>query len=185
MIHTKPGSDRSLFNLTAFLTRRDAWAGDLSELLTEKVPRTDAPLHFAEPHPPQKPWTPPPHLATSSVNESENESENEGEGDRRRHLSALGVGGGDSRHAHCSSSGGGGGGGSEARQVHEQQHTCAGLGEVTAKQRNQMVVLGTLTGVEVPAPHGQLDYDGANRWLWERWRSWSALKAKEMEQYEQ
>eukprot|EP01052_Picozoa_sp_SAG31_P036593 SAG31_NODE_4595_length_3106_cov_4.715996_1_plen_422_part_00 len=42
-----------------FLTERDAWAGDLSELLTEPSPRTDTPLHFPDAHPPQKPFLPP------------------------------------------------------------------------------------------------------------------------------
>jgi hypothetical protein len=42
-----------------FLTERDAWAGDLSELLTEPSPRTDTPVHFPDAHAPQKPFLPP------------------------------------------------------------------------------------------------------------------------------
>ena len=33
-----PGTIKNLFNLTSFLTKRDAWAGDVSELLTDLVP---------------------------------------------------------------------------------------------------------------------------------------------------
>ena len=40
-----PATVKNLFNLTMFLTKRDAWAGDFSELLLE-APRTDAPMHL-------------------------------------------------------------------------------------------------------------------------------------------
>jgi hypothetical protein len=53
-----PATIKSLFNLTDFLTRRDAWAGDLSELLTEHLPRTGTPMHLPEAHAPQSPWIP-------------------------------------------------------------------------------------------------------------------------------
>jgi phospholipase C len=43
---------KNLFNLPNFLTKRDAWAGSFSELLTLKSPRTDAPLHFPDAPPP-------------------------------------------------------------------------------------------------------------------------------------
>lgn len=44
---------------SVFLTERDGWAGDLSELLTETSPRTDTPTHFPDAHAPQKPFLPP------------------------------------------------------------------------------------------------------------------------------
>ena len=41
-----------LFGLSGFLTKRDAWAGSFGELLTEKEPRTDAPMHLPDAPPP-------------------------------------------------------------------------------------------------------------------------------------
>jgi len=46
-----------LYNLTSFLTKRDAWAATFDELLTLDAPRTDAPMHFPEPPPVAAPWT--------------------------------------------------------------------------------------------------------------------------------
>ena len=54
-----PATVKSLFNLSGgFLTRRDAWAGDLSELLTEAAPRSDTPLHLPAAHAPTGAWVP-------------------------------------------------------------------------------------------------------------------------------
>ena len=47
---------KNLFNLTTFLTKRDAWAGNLEELLLDE-PRNDAPMHFPESPPVASPWT--------------------------------------------------------------------------------------------------------------------------------
>lgn len=54
-----PATVKNLFNLSFFLTNRDAWAGNFEELLLE-TPRTDAPLHLPDAPPPATPWTPPP-----------------------------------------------------------------------------------------------------------------------------
>jgi len=43
-----PATIKNLFNLTSFLTKRDAWAGSFDELLTLPSPRMDAPLHLPE-----------------------------------------------------------------------------------------------------------------------------------------
>lgn len=53
---------KNLFNLSTFLTKRDAWAGSLGELLTLDEPRTDAPMHLPDaPIAPKciDPWCPP------------------------------------------------------------------------------------------------------------------------------
>ena len=50
---------KNLFGLDSFLTKRDAWAGSLTELLTLDEPRDDCPLHFPEAPPPAAPWTAP------------------------------------------------------------------------------------------------------------------------------
>ena len=40
---------KSLFNLSSFLTKRDAWAGDFSHELDRQTPRTDCPMHLPDP----------------------------------------------------------------------------------------------------------------------------------------
>ena len=46
---------KNLFNLSSFLTKRDAWAGSFTELLLDE-PRTDAPLHLPTPPMNVTPW---------------------------------------------------------------------------------------------------------------------------------
>jgi len=49
---------KSLFNLTSFLTKRDAWAGDFSKELDLDAPRTDCPMHMPDaPTPSEKKGT--------------------------------------------------------------------------------------------------------------------------------
>jgi len=49
---------KMLFNLSSFLTQRDAWAGSFEELLLDEVrPDADCPMHLPDA---PKPWTPPP-----------------------------------------------------------------------------------------------------------------------------
>lgn len=55
-------SVKDLFNLTSFLTKRDAWAAPFYELLLDE-PRTDAPLHLPDAPDPAAPWDPPPASA--------------------------------------------------------------------------------------------------------------------------
>jgi hypothetical protein len=45
---------KSLFGLESFLTKRDAWAGDVSKELDQHAPRTDCPLHAPKPPPPSR-----------------------------------------------------------------------------------------------------------------------------------
>ena len=42
-----PATVKTLFNLTSFLTKRDAWAGSFEELLLD-APRGDAPMHLPD-----------------------------------------------------------------------------------------------------------------------------------------
>ena len=53
-----PATIHALFNTTASLTKRDAWAGSLSELLLD-APRGDTPLHLPTAPKPASPWGPP------------------------------------------------------------------------------------------------------------------------------
>ena len=52
---------KNLFNLSTFLTKRDAWAGSFHELLLD-IPRSDddLPLHLPDAPKPAAPWDPPP-----------------------------------------------------------------------------------------------------------------------------
>ena len=52
---------KTLFNLTSFLTARDAWSGTFEELLLDE-PRADAtmPRHLPDAPEPAAPWSPPP-----------------------------------------------------------------------------------------------------------------------------
>ena len=54
-----PATVKTLFNLTTFLTKRDAWAGSFEELLLD-APRGDAPMHLPDAPPAAAPWDPPP-----------------------------------------------------------------------------------------------------------------------------
>ena len=47
-LSSMPATIKNLFNLSGFLTKRDAWAGSLTELFTLDKPRTDAPMHFPD-----------------------------------------------------------------------------------------------------------------------------------------
>lgn len=57
-----PATVKSLFNLSAFLTKRDEWAGSLEELLLDTPRGDDSPMHLPDPPKPAKPWTPAPPL---------------------------------------------------------------------------------------------------------------------------
>ena len=61
-----PATLKNLFNLSFFLTKRDAWAGSFEELLLEN-PRTDAPVHLPDAPAPATPWTPPPPRSVASM----------------------------------------------------------------------------------------------------------------------
>merc|ERR1712151_102766 len=52
---------KNLFNLTSFLTKRDAWAGSFDELLLDEPrPDADMPIQLPEAPKPATPWDPPP-----------------------------------------------------------------------------------------------------------------------------
>ena len=52
---------KTLFNLSSFLTKRDAWAGSFEELLLDTPrPDSDMPRHLPDAPRPATPWDPPP-----------------------------------------------------------------------------------------------------------------------------
>ena len=56
---------KNLFNLSSYLTKRDAWSGNFEELLLDE-PRGDCPLHLPTPPPAKDPWGPPPATRTAT-----------------------------------------------------------------------------------------------------------------------
>lgn len=65
--HTSvPATLKKLFNLTGFLTKRDAWAGTFDELLLD-APRADTPVHLPEAPAPAQPWGPIPNGSLASA----------------------------------------------------------------------------------------------------------------------
>ena len=50
-----PATVKNLFNLSSFLTKRDAWAGSMHELLTPEAdgPLNQGPMHLPDALPPQ------------------------------------------------------------------------------------------------------------------------------------
>ena len=162
-----PATVRNLFNLSSFLTKRDAWAGDFSELLLD-APRTDAPMHLPDALAPAMPWC---SQLTTETTCAKNEgctwndvshickegplpnasSLNESQ---RRRLSDQ------PQPQHCS-----------ARTA-----ACQAEGEVTARQRNRMSTLQAVTGVAAPDAE-TLDASAANAWLAARWNQYMANTA--------
>ena len=140
-----PATVKNLFNLSTFLTKRDAWAGSYDELLLDS-PRTDCPTHLPTEPPPATPWTPPPKLEADG---------------RRRHLAGAAVsadGGVAPLPQHCSSIQHGG---SEA--------SCAGPGAVNRKQRSSVRLLSHLLGVPHPDVDA-MDFADADEWITARWQ---------------
>ena len=145
---TFSGTVRNLFNISNFLTKRDAWAGDLQTLLLDK-PRTDTPMHFPEPPAPQKPWTPPPHASSGGADDAGDED------------TALLLDGG--RRLAASTE--------PAAPQHCSRATgrCPGATEVNTHQMNQMAHIAARMGIEVsssrplslprPLPLPRLDQD--------------------------
>ena len=112
---------KNLFNLTGFLTKRDAWAGNFEELLLD-TPRTDAPMHLPSPPPPTGNWTPPPTFTFTSDNDA----------------AALGATAPSKEEGptaqHCALSTG----------------LCLGVDAMTAKQRRRVEMLSILTSTPQP-----------------------------------
>ena len=157
---------KNLFNLTSYLTRRDAWAGDFSELLLE-APRTDAPMHLPDAVAPVVPWCS--QLTSNSTciknggcawnsttGACQEGNDHATMARRQMSMSLLDRFAEEARPQHCSA----------------RASACQAAGEVTARQKNRMVTLGALTGVAVP-PLDELDAAAANGWLAARWQEYT------------
>ena len=132
---------KTLFNLTGFLTKRDAWAGSFDELLTLSEPR-DTPLHLpdapkpAVPFPPNQGWPPPPP------------AEAKGSAELRR----LEAHAGGPMPRHCSAGG-----------------QCAEAGAATQKQRNTIRQFAAAANQPVPTNLEQMTQAEAEEWITRTW----------------
>ena len=152
-----PATVKNLFNLSGFLTKRDAWAGSFDELLLLDRPRTDAPLHLPDPAAPAHPWLKPP-------------PEEEDSSDVRRRAQGMS---GAAVPQHCSATQG------------DSARSCQGRGHTTVKQRRTIRVLSRLT--TTPEPNiDAMDAEDAARYITDRWVEWmrrgrSGLKSDDYE----
>ena len=185
-----PATVKNLFNLSSFLTKRDAWAGSFDELLLDE-PRgdDDCPMHLPDAPPPAKPWDPPPGDAKLPVDELRrdlhrfqaptaftpedddgddgDDGEATGRREARRAQAVVDAAGRVAPAApiaqHCSSRHGG------------VEEACRGPGVPNLKQRRNARLLAGLLSVQEPNVDA-MSYDEAERWLHNAWREWMARK---------
>ena len=159
-----PATIKNLFNLSTFLTKRDAWAGSFEELLLD-TPRTDAPYHLPEAPPAASPWDPPPPYTRHSDGNFERDVAEDGDDDdRRRSLAADGrLGSSAPVHAqHCSS-------------VHgAEESACKGHTVPNLKQRKNVRLLAALTGDQAP-DIDDMTFSDVDVWIAKAWRKWMAM----------
>lgn len=165
-----PATVKNLFNLTGFLTKRDAWAGSFDELLLD-VPRTDAPMHLPDAPAPAKPWDPPPggifgrkgddadffDLAENDDGEDEmplDDDEVVDDGARRRLGTKVKVA---NPPQHCG----------------QKEKICRGPEAVSVKQRRNIKLFSRLTKKAEPNVDDMTNNE-ADRWLSECWEDWMA-----------
>jgi phospholipase C len=181
-----PATVKNLFNLSGFLTKRDAWAGSFDELLLDKPrPEADCPLHLPEAPKPAAPWNPPPpgtapvHGYQEGGYRVEDDGDDDGDdieegddagnehGERRQHRRALSVGvAGAVQKAsasppaqHCSS-------------IHgEPEVPCAGVKVPNLKQRRNLRLLSQLTNSPEPDVES-MTFTEADRWIGAKWKQW-------------
>ena len=146
-----PATVRNLFNLSGFLTKRDAWAGSFDELLLDS-PRMDAPMHFPDAPPPAAPWDPAPSIGGGNSN-----AENTGDEGFSRQWLGEGVGGGEPQPQHCG----------------QKEQVCRGIEHVTVKQQRTIQLLAKLTKTPEPDTSAMSNAE-ANLWLQTHWGKWMA-----------
>jgi hypothetical protein len=153
-----PATVKNLFNLSAFLTKRDEWAGSFDELLLDR-PRSDAPLHLPEPFPPAHPWLKPPPEVSPPLSRGEVTRSSDYRSRRAQEVvDSAGV------PQHCSTAEG------------DHTHSCRGLDTATVKQRRNARILSRLTAT--PEPNlDAMDAVDTGRWISDRWVEWMRPEA--------
>jgi hypothetical protein len=149
-------SVKHLFNLSMFLTKRDAWSGNFEELLLDE-PRqeSDMPMHLPDAPPPQKPWSAPPAALPSPYPPSAIPPLDPPDNGRRA-LSEEAAGGGPTPQ-HCGL----------------QEATCNGLEVVNVRQRRYIKLYSKLTMTPEP-DYDALTFADAEAWLSDLWKTWQA-----------
>lgn len=148
---------KHLFNLTSFLTKRDAWAGNIEELLELDEPRTDAPMHLPDAPPltgpGQVPWGPPPKpLPPSPGTPTEPPTTPFDEEHHPHHCP----------HAANSASG--------------QESICPGVKTASIRHRRQIKMLSKLT--DTPEPNvDEMNYAEAAQYHAKIWHQWMEMGA--------
>jgi len=148
-----PATVKNLFNLSSFLTKRDAWAGNFEELLLD-APRDDAdcPMHLPDAPPPAKPWDPPPGVVKSRADLRQPPG-------TRAERRASAVDTEDPVPQHCSSWHGG------------VEAPCRGPDVPNLKQRRNARLLAGLLGEPEPNVDA-MSYSEVEAWLSRHWREW-------------
>jgi len=181
-----PATVKNLFNLTTFLTKRDAWAGSFDELLLD-APRTDSmPLHLPEAPPASSPWDPVPPTPDADENgnwrpvgpapphddrysdgrrrqgpSTRGHADRYSDGRRRQEASTKRTG---PRPQHCSSPHG------------EKEQECKGPRYANLKQRRNVRLFASMANI--PAPDVEkMTFSDADQWLTSRWRDWMEQKS--------
>eukprot|EP01051_Picozoa_sp_SAG22_P005625 SAG22_NODE_339_length_12034_cov_3.087474_2_plen_250_part_00 len=151
-----PATLKSLFNLTGFLTKRDAWAASFESVLLDALRPEAAPLHFPTAPPPRDghwgPWKNNTPSAAANVSK-------EVEGRRRLDLLRPPASGSlTAQPQHCSME----------RPPHE---ACMGAAAVTAKQWKSVDLYSSLT--MTPRPDiDSMTHQDASVWLRARRAEW-------------
>eukprot|EP01051_Picozoa_sp_SAG22_P017876 SAG22_NODE_2861_length_2149_cov_3.144878_1_plen_166_part_00 len=153
---------QNLFDLPAFLTKRDAWAGSFHELLTLDAPRADTPMHLPEAPPPHPgpciaPCPPPAPAAAAAVADQQHQQRRS----LRQHHQQQQQQPDDELSGrtpqHCSAATG----------------QCIGVDAVTNKQRHMIQLYSLLT--LSPAPDvDKMRFEDASRWIGARQSEWHA-----------
>jgi len=141
---------KNIFNLSSFLTKRDAWAGSFDELLLDK-PRDDCPMHLPTAPPAASPWDPPPGEKADGADAHA----------RRTTVSVEGATGAPLAQ-HCSSWHGGG------------DSKCRNPSVPNLKQKRQVRLLSQLMGVEQPDVE-RMSWKEAEGFIRTHWQKWMAL----------
>lgn len=166
-----PATIKNLFNLSHFLTKRDAWAGNFEELLLDAPrPEADMPYHLPEAPKPAAPWDPPPpdaRVPTPGDGHFQRDIGDDDDDHQRRLLlsTVVGVDGSSTSPTapiaqHCSNVHGSG-----------SDKPCRGHTKPNLKQRRNVKLFTQLIGV--PAPNvDAMSFSEVDQWLAKHWRLW-------------
>jgi len=179
----------SPFQLTTFLTKRDAWSGNFEELLLDAPrPDSDCPMHLPDAPKPSTPWTAPPATLPVPYNKSEicitcadpktaplavcraycRDPDSFAHCD---HCPAI-LEAETETDADSSARRRLADGSPAPEHCGLQEQTCRGLGVANVRQKRFIKLYSRLTLTPEP-DYDALDFDAAEEWLADRWQEWS------------